>query len=133
MFVQLDAGGFVRVQADTASTLRGWRWAAEAALGCIHRERRLDATLRESRPVPPRRATVGNEFEAPRLAHGATPTWALENHDIVQSVTQFCSGELLLTQARAALVALPEVPGAACFYDGQELGPPEVDVPVGPG
>ncbi|MFF2245904.1 alpha-amylase family glycosyl hydrolase [Arthrobacter sp. NPDC058130] len=75
-------------------------------------------------------AAVGNELEAARQLHGAAPTWALENHDIVRSVTRFGGGELGSVRARAALVALLGLPGAAYLYQGQELGLPEVDVPV---
>jgi alpha-glucosidase len=75
-------------------------------------------------------AAVGNELEAARQLHGAAPTWALENHDIVRSVTRFGAGELGSVRARAALVALLGLPGAAYLYQGQELGLPEVDVPV---
>jgi alpha-glucosidase len=75
-------------------------------------------------------AAVGNELEAARQLHGAAPTWALENHDIVRSVTRFGGGELGSIRARAALVALLGLPGAAYLYQGQELGLPEVDVPV---
>lgn len=75
-------------------------------------------------------ATAGNELEAARLEHGAAPTWALENHDIVRSVTRFGGGEIGALRARAALVALLGLPGAAYIYQGQELGMPEVDVPV---
>ena len=75
-------------------------------------------------------AAVGKELEAARQLHGAAPTWALENHDIVRSVTRFGGGELGAIRARAALVALLGLPGAAYIYQGQELGLPEVDVPV---
>ncbi len=75
-------------------------------------------------------AAVGNELEAARQLHGATPTWALENHDIVRSVTRFGGGELGALRARAALVALLGLPGPAYLYQGQELGLPEVDVPL---
>lgn len=75
-------------------------------------------------------AAVGNELEAARREHGATPTWALENHDIVRSATRFGGGELGAQRARAALVALLGLPGPAYIYQGQELGLPEVDVPV---
>ena len=47
-------------------------------------------------------AAVGNELEAARQLHGAAPTWALENHDIVRSVTRFGGGELGSIRARAA-------------------------------
>jgi alpha-glucosidase len=73
-------------------------------------------------------AAVGNELEAARQEHGAAPTWALENHDIVRSVSRFGGGELGAVRARAALVTVLGLPGAAYIYQGQELGLPEVDV-----
>ncbi len=75
-------------------------------------------------------AAVGAELEAARLLHGAAPSWALENHDIVRSVTRFGGGDLGARRARAAVLALLGLPGAAYIYQGQELGLPEVDVPV---
>jgi alpha-glucosidase len=75
-------------------------------------------------------ASVGTELEAARLLHGAAPSWALENHDIVRSVTRFGGGAVGTRRARAALLALLGLPGAAYIYQGQELGLPEVDVPV---
>ncbi|MET3946836.1 alpha-glucosidase [Arthrobacter sp. UYCu512] len=75
-------------------------------------------------------AAVGNELEAARQLYGATPTWALENHDIVRSVTRFGGGNVGALRARAALVALLGLPGPAYLYQGQELGLPEVDVPL---
>ncbi|CAI3793846.1 alpha-amylase family glycosyl hydrolase [Pseudarthrobacter sp. MM222] len=75
-------------------------------------------------------AAVGNDLETARQLHGATPTWALENHDIVRSATRFGGGELGSARSRAALVALLGLPGPAYLYQGQELGLPEVDVPV---
>ena len=74
-------------------------------------------------------AKVGTELEEARKLHGAAPTWALENHDIVRSVTRFGGGLQGTRRSRAALVALLGLPGAAYIYQGQELGLPEVDVP----
>jgi len=75
-------------------------------------------------------AAVGNELDSTRQLHGATPTWALENHDIVRTVTRFGGGDAGAMRARAALVALLGLPGPAYLYQGQELGLPEVDVPL---
>jgi alpha-glucosidase len=75
-------------------------------------------------------AAVGNALEAARQVHGAPPTWALENHDIVRSATRFGGGERGRARARAALLAILGLPGGAYIYQGQELGLPEVDVPV---
>ena len=75
-------------------------------------------------------AAVGSELEAARRAHGAAPTWALENHDVVRSATRFGGGARGAARARAALLAILGLPGGAYIYQGQELGLPEVDVPV---
>ncbi|WP_394278213.1 alpha-amylase family glycosyl hydrolase [Microbacterium sp.] len=75
-------------------------------------------------------AAVGNELESARAAYGSSHTWALENHDLVRSVTRFGGGATGHRRARAALVALLGLPGAAYLFQGQELGLPEVEVPL---
>ena len=45
-------------------------------------------------------------------------------------MTRFGGGEVGALRARAALVAWLGLPGPAYLYQGQELGPPEVDVPL---
>ncbi|MHA7263439.1 alpha-amylase family glycosyl hydrolase [Arthrobacter sp. TMN-37] len=75
-------------------------------------------------------AAVGTELEAARKAHGASPTWALENHDVVRAATRFGGGQRGTARARAALLALLGLPGGAYLYQGQELGLPEVAVPA---
>ena len=73
---------------------------------------------------------VGEDLEAARQEFGSDPSWALENHDLVRTVTRFGGGERGARRARAALLALLGLPGAMYVYQGQELGLPEVDVPV---
>lgn len=75
-------------------------------------------------------AAVGTELEAARREHGAPPTWALENHDIVRSATRFGGGDRGFFRARAGLLAILGLPGGAFIYQGQELNLPEVDVPL---
>lgn len=75
-------------------------------------------------------AAVGTELEAARREHGAPPTWALENHDIVRSATRFGGGDRGFLRARAGLLAILGLPGGAFIYQGQELNLPEVDVPL---
>ncbi|MBG6183019.1 alpha-glucosidase [Arthrobacter sp. CAN_A214] len=75
-------------------------------------------------------ASVGTELETARLEHGASPTWALENHDIVRSATRFGGGARGTARARAGLLAILGLPGGAYIYQGQELGLTEVDVPL---
>lgn len=73
---------------------------------------------------------VGRELDAARREYGADPSWALENHDLVRTVTRFGGGGRGARRARAALLALLGLPGAMYVYQGQELGLPEVDVPI---
>ena len=61
---------------------------------------------------------------------GATPTWVLSNHDMVRHVTRYGGGDLGRRRARAAVLLLLALPGAAYLYQGEELGLPEVtDLP----
>ncbi len=66
---------------------------------------------------------------AGRDAGGAPPTWVVENHDVVRTPTRYGAGPRGAARARAALLAVLFLPGAAYLYQGQELGLPEVDVP----
>lgn len=79
---------------------------------------------------PPEWRRVGEELDDARRRYGSAPTWALENHDLVRTVTRFGGGVRGHARARAALVALLGFPGAAYVFQGQELGLPEVDVPL---
>lgn len=59
----------------------------------------------------------------------ATPTWALENHDVERSVTRYGGGATGLARARAMALVLLALPGAVFVYNGQELGLPGVELP----
>ena len=54
-------------------------------------------------------AEVGTELEAARQLHGAAPSWALENHDIVRSVTRFGGSEAAASWVSAG-------PGPPCWH-----------------
>ncbi len=58
---------------------------------------------------------------------GATPTWVLENHDVVRLATRYGGTD----RARAAALLLLALPGTVFLYAGQELGLDEVDLPAG--
>ena len=73
------------------------------------------------------RRVITDTIEATR-AVGAWPTWVLNNHDVVRSVTRYGGGPTGLARARAAALATLALPGAAYLYQGEELGLPEVDV-----
>jgi alpha-glucosidase len=59
----------------------------------------------------------------------ATPTWTLENHDVVRAPTRYSGGEVGLDRARAMAMVTLALPGAVFLYNGQELGLPNVELP----
>ncbi len=65
-----------------------------------------------------------------RVDGGAPVTWVVENHDVVRTPTRYGGGARGAARARAALLLVLGLPGAAYLYQGQELGLPEVDVPA---
>ncbi|MFD5225947.1 glycoside hydrolase family 13 protein [Microbacterium sp. NPDC058342] len=98
-------------------------WDATALRGSIER------TLREHEPV------------------GAPATWVLSNHDITRPVTRYGREDsgfaferkrfgvpsdiaLGTRRARAAALLTAALPGALYVYQGDELGLPEVELPV---
>jgi alpha-glucosidase len=67
------------------------------------------------------------------LAHAAASapvTWVVENHDVARTPTRYGGGERGAARARAAILAVLGLPGAAYLYQGQELGLPEAEVPA---
>ena len=71
---------------------------------------------------------------------GSSVAWVLNNHDMPRSVTRYGGGaagieagdvDLGTSRARAAVMLMLALPGAAYVYQGEELGLPEVtDLPV---
>ncbi|WP_428341424.1 glycoside hydrolase family 13 protein [Mycobacterium sp.] len=59
----------------------------------------------------------------------ATPTWTLENHDVVRAPTRYGGGDVGLDRARAMALLILALPGAVFLYNGQELGLPNVELP----
>ena len=70
---------------------------------------------------------VTSTFDALRPV-GAAPTWVLNNHDVMRTVTRYGGGERGLARARAAMLAMLALPGSAYVYQGEELGLAQVDV-----
>jgi alpha-glucosidase len=60
----------------------------------------------------------------------ASPTWVLSNHDVQRHVSRYGGGSRGLARARAATLTMLGLPGSAYLYAGEELGLPQVDVPV---
>jgi alpha-glucosidase len=56
---------------------------------------------------------------------GATPTWVLENHDVMRLPSRYGGRE----RARAAALLLLALPGTSFLYAGQELGLEEIELP----
>ncbi|TNC42828.1 glycoside hydrolase family 13 protein [Mumia zhuanghuii] len=83
---------------------------------------------------------LSTPFSAPALRHviaetyeavspvGASPTWVLSNHDVVRTVSHYGGGDLGLSRAKAAMLAMLALPGSAYVYQGEELGLPQVEV-----
>ncbi len=65
-----------------------------------------------------------------RVGGGTPVTWVVENHDVIRAPTRYGGGTHGAARARAALLAVLGLPGAAYLYQGQELGLPEVDLPT---
>ena len=78
---------------------------------------------------------------------GATPTWVLSNHDITRVATRYGRADTSFSfaakrmgmptdaalgrrRARAAALLAMALPGSCYVYQGDELGLPEVDLPV---
>ena len=59
----------------------------------------------------------------------ATPTWVLSSHDVPRHATRYGGGTAGSARARAAALLVLALPGAACLYQGEELGLEDVDVP----
>jgi alpha-glucosidase len=102
---------------------------------------------------------VGTQLLDAREPGGGPVTWVTENHDVERTPTRYApdvgarggsaagrescvsarrvvhsgtasrASERGVARARAALLAVLGLPGAAYVYQGQELGLPEVDVP----
>jgi alpha-glucosidase len=60
-----------------------------------------------------------------RLLSHRPVTWVVENHDVVRTATRYGNAD----RARAALLTILALPGAAYLYQGQEYSLPEADVP----
>jgi alpha-glucosidase len=76
------------------------------------------------------RQSIINGLLESRIHGGARVTWVAESHDVVRAPTRYGGGARAAARARAALLALLGLPGAAYLYQGQELGLPQVDLPV---
>src|SRR4029453_12601399 len=58
------------------------------------------------------------------------PTWVLSNHDVGREGTRYGGGAQGLARSKGATLTMLALPGSAYLYQGQELGLPEVNVPV---
>jgi alpha-glucosidase len=63
---------------------------------------------------------------ATRLLSHRPVTWVVESHDVVRTATRYGNAG----RARAALLTILALPGAAYLYQGQEYSLPEADVPA---
>ncbi len=59
----------------------------------------------------------------------AAATWVLSSHDVPRHASRYGGGATGRARARAAALLMLALPGAACLYQGEELGLEEVDLP----
>ncbi|MBG0561188.1 alpha-amylase family glycosyl hydrolase [Actinoplanes aureus] len=127
-------------QPETPDVYRRWRALADAydPPRALIGEVNLEAD-RAARYVTPDRLHQAFAFDfviAPwdarvwretgeRLLRHPPVTWVVENHDVIRTPTRYGSP----ARARAALLTVLALPGAAYLYQGQEYGLPEVNVP----
>ena len=78
--------------------------------------------------APALRDVIERTLDAYRRV-GALPAWVLNSHDAVRTPTRYGGGDVGLRRARAAALLMLALPGAACIYQGEELGLPQVDLP----
>ena len=67
--------------------------------------------------------------EAERAATDGCLCWAFSNHDVVRAMSRWGDGAQADALARMLVALLLSLPGAACLYQGEELGLPEAEVP----
>ncbi|QWF83462.1 glycoside hydrolase family 13 protein [Amycolatopsis sp. CA-230715] len=63
-------------------------------------------------------------------AAGAPATWTLSNHDVWRQVSRYGGGTQGVRRARAMALVELALPGAVYLYNGEELGLPNVDIPI---
>jgi alpha-glucosidase len=62
-------------------------------------------------------------------AVGATPTWALSNHDSPRVVSRLGGGAVGSARARALAMLVQALPGSVYIYQGEELGLADAELP----
>ena len=67
--------------------------------------------------------SIATELLDEGVRGGAPVTWVVENHDVVRSPTRYGGGARGAARARAALLAVLGLPGAAYLYQGQSPFP----------
>jgi alpha-glucosidase len=96
--------------------------ADELHLGFNFRMVRADFDIADIRDA------IENTLSAAAIEN-ATPTWTLENHDVVRGPSRYGGGAGGLDRARAMAMVTLALPGAVFIYNGQELGLPNIELP----
>ncbi|MEV6304734.1 alpha-amylase family glycosyl hydrolase [Actinoplanes sp. NPDC051861] len=127
-------------QPETPEVYRGWRAIADSydpprvLIGEVNLdperaaryvgEDRLHQAFGFGFLVAPWDARAWRDTGERQLRHRPV-TWVVENHDVVRAPTRYGNAD----RARAALLTILGLPGAAYLYQGQEYGLPEAGVP----
>ncbi|MDT7725539.1 MAG: alpha-glucosidase [Actinomycetota bacterium] len=75
------------------------------------------------------RTAIDRSLAVPQAA-GAPATWTLSNHDVRRQVTRYGGGAQGVRRARAMAIVELGLPGAVYLYNGEELGLPDVELPL---
>lgn len=69
------------------------------------------------------------EFHAAAHGNGAWPCWTYGNHDAARVATRWNASDAIDSFMRVAMASLFTLRGSACWYQGDELGLTEADLP----
>lgn len=73
--------------------------------------------------------SVIEEFQQKAVRGGGWGCWSFSNHDCVRVATRWGRGRKDPAFLKLLLALLPSLGGSFCFYQGEELGLPEAEVP----
>jgi len=113
--------------AEVSSEEGAYRRCAEYTDGDAHRlDMAYSLALMKEPLAAARLREVLSEVE-PAIAKGCI-CWAFSNHDVARAVTRWAKGGRSERLPLALMALLLTLPGAACLYQGEELGLTEAEI-----